>query len=353
MVTLGFVISPEEASALGKDTKSCYESRIGGHPVFYGAAANVDDLKCARCEKAMSLLLQLYAPDMDDIHRNLYVFVCKTCFTTNWKDGCKVVRHMALEAKDCSACTVCGLNAPYTCANCKCAHYCSKDHQIMHWSIYDHKSECKSSLEANHVTAVKFGFKASFIETEEEEDDETEEIETLSEGVANTMALVPTKTIVAPEADDQPWGDEEYEKASADVDKAFLKFQKKLKHNRKQVIRYYRTFTEDDNDGSWLEPLWVADQGKLTREDVPNCELCGSQRTLEMQIMPQMLNYLDIDHVNPNAIDFGTLLIYSCDKNCSEFLNDGRSWTSEFIYRQDFSSEGIGYEQKKARFGYK
>lgn len=50
--------------------------------------------------------------------------------------------------------------------------------------------------------------------------------------------------------------------------------------------------------------------------------------------MPQMLNYLKLDKVGEQGVDWGTLLVYVCENNCDE----GPSYKSEFIWKQDFSA---------------
>ena len=50
--------------------------------------------------------------------------------------------------------------------------------------------------------------------------------------------------------------------------------------------------------------------------------------------MPQLLNYLEVDSLSESTIDWGTLVVYTCGKNCSE----GDPYHKEFIWKQDFSS---------------
>lgn len=55
--------------------------------------------------------------------------------------------------------------------------------------------------------------------------------------------------------------------------------------------------------------------------------------------MPQILNYLNLDHSDPKSLDFGTLLVYTCPKNCHP---KDMHHISEILWRQDFSSQGMG-----------
>lgn len=59
--------------------------------------------------------------------------------------------------------------------------------------------------------------------------------------------------------------------------------------------------------------------------------------------MPQLLTYLGLDNSDVNALDFGTLLVYSCPENCS----GSKHLIEEVVWRQDFSQDGIGNQWMK------
>merc|ERR1712071_405196 len=80
----------------------------------------------------------------------------------------------------------------------------------------------------------------------------------------------------------------------------FQKFKEKTASYPDQVLRY--------NKGD--KPVWVSDSN--IPESVPDCELCGSKRKFEFQIMSQMLNYLHLDSVSDRGVDWGTLAVYVC-----------------------------------------
>ena len=52
--------------------------------------------------------------------------------------------------------------------------------------------------------------------------------------------------------------------------------------------------------------------------------------------MPQLLNHLKVDNLN-ESIDWGTVAIYTCTQNC----DDGPAYHPEFVWKQDFSEEGV------------
>ena len=131
--------------------------------------------------------------------------------------------------------------------------------------------------------------------------------------------------------------DEIAEDSEVDVDKAFLKFQKKISREPEQVLRYARVSYEPE--GSDPQPLWASNEGKPNEAtDIGPCAACGGRRTFELQVMPQLLNSLGIVHSDPDAIDWGTLLVYSCIANCS---SADKFYHKEAIWRQMFAEKGM------------
>ncbi|KAF9209119.1 Programmed cell death protein 2 [Haplosporangium sp. Z 27] len=131
-----------------------------------------------------------------------------------------------------------------------------------------------------------------------------------------------------------PVGDEIYENTKTDIDAAFLAFQKRIALYPDQVLRYARMEYELSNP----EPLYVSDIGIPKPEDIPACPDCGQERTFEFQIMPQLLSYLAIDHSAADALDFGTVLVYSCKDNCHV---ENKHYQHEIALVQHFSEDGM------------
>jgi hypothetical protein len=50
--------------------------------------------------------------------------------------------------------------------------------------------------------------------------------------------------------------------------------------------------------------------------------------------------HLELDHKDPSAIDFGTVVFYTCSKHCKA-ANDGQ-YCEEWFFKQDFSMDGVG-----------
>ncbi|KAJ2442223.1 Programmed cell death protein 2 [Coemansia sp. RSA 2440] len=91
--------------------------------------------------------------------------------------------------------------------------------------------------------------------------------------------------------------------------------------------------------------LLVSDTGAPT--NVPACEACGTDRQFEFQIMPQMLNYLNLDSTDPHSIDWGTLLVFTCPVSCEPT----DTFMPEVVCKQSFSSHGIGQKYLRAYYG--
>ncbi|KAI9506734.1 hypothetical protein GGI25_005608 [Coemansia spiralis] len=392
-----------------------FPSKIGGKPKWLDPThpLSVDRVLCDECGKPMVMLLQLYAPEdepKDAFHRMLYVFICRngkchrSCASrcmrvfrsqipennglyksdeivaadicssgsvcsgnsdSNEKDG-DIEWVLADHVKSAPLCVVCGLLGNKACSKCHLRHYCSRDHQITDWDS-GHRTQCKSSGKQNAESAEhrrklqRMLYPEQIIVSEEESgdaeddnnddgsDDDTED----NEGVKpEDMALVPVTN-------------ERVEDSEVDVDRAFLAFQNRISENPDQIIRYARS----PNTNEIGEPLYVSDADKpVAGFGIPDCEHCGAVREFELQIMPQMLNHLSIDSVDPFSIDWGTLLIYSCPSNCSKSSNSTTSsaetsnstcqnkvesslYLSEVICRQNFSSHGIGEKYVRAMHG--
>lgn len=61
---------------------------------------------------------------------------------------------------------------------------------------------------------------------------------------------------------------------------------------------------------------------------VPPCE-CGAPRRFEFQIMPQLISVLGMDAADPDAPDFGTIAVYSCEASCAR-----EGYVREFVWVQ-------------------
>ncbi|XP_010002533.1 PREDICTED: programmed cell death protein 2 [Chaetura pelagica] len=115
-------------------------------------------------------------------------------------------------------------------------------------------------------------------------------------------------------------------KHETEEDKIFQMFKERVASRSEQIIRYCR---------GGKGPIWVSGENIPEEKDIPNC-LCGAKRIFEFQIMPQLLNHLQVDSLG-ESIDWGTLVVYTCADNCG----DGSEYLEEFIWKQDFSAGSI------------
>lgn len=90
-------------------------------------------------------------------------------------------------------------------------------------------------------------------------------------------------------------------------DVVFYKFQQKIRYAPDQIIRY-------DWSG---QPLILT---KLTGNQPSTCRYCQSPLIFEFQLMPALVNFLKID--NQTALEFGTVIVYTCSKNCWQDSSD-------------------------------
>jgi len=304
-------------------------------------------------------VLQFYADldqHLDAYHRTIYVFCCKNgpCHKQPQKSF-KVLRsqlplcnkyyeendpdsddEQAISAEKLkyhvSLCELCGHHGDKRCSKCKKVYYCSKDHQKEDWGL-GHDVECKllekeqqapskEKLEQHQkIAPIKRKSATLFDEyelvTEDEPDGEPESLNKEMELLKSYYNSIGKPALKVSSS--------ELELDAVDpgyLDKDFINFQRIISKEKQQVIRYY----------GWVgaEPLWFQKVHKPTPEDIPKCQYCGANRMFEFQILPQLLYKLNVGCC-VDAVDWGTLLIYTCENSCSceEF-----GYLEEFIWRQ-------------------
>jgi pre-rRNA-processing protein TSR4 len=116
------------------------------------------------------------------------------------------------------------------------------------------------------------------------------------------------------------------------LDNRYSKFKEIVKSSPDQVIRYQRSG----------DPLWISSKNIPGPKDIPDCEACGSSRIFEFQIMPQMLNRLNLDTLEQGnnglsgeSIDWGVVTIYTCSSSC----NKSASYKREFLWKQEIDND--------------
>ncbi|KAJ8902367.1 hypothetical protein NDN08_006774 [Rhodosorus marinus] len=321
--TLGFLEKSVDPHELWREH---FPSKVGGIAAWLEPenVPSAEDLRCRVCTFEMVFLLQVYSPldsNHSAFHRALFVFICRT------KDcsGVAALRSQlarknkyypevydpdSTEHSDalCNLCQLCGLRATKRCAKCSQAWYCSKNCQTFDWRI-GHKRYC-GSLEngAEEEARIRWRFEESLLVMEDEV--------TADDSVPEGSALPASKGTLQDAAEDE-LPEDSFKTADADL----LEFQAKVAKDPEQVVRFGR-------EG---RVLWPFSQGKLLKSP-PVCESCGGIRTLEFQVMPQLLYFLKADNY---GIDFGTLAIYTCKNSC-----DIEGYVFEYVFRQSHGHHG-------------
>lgn len=341
-VQLGFAVPGHDS-----DFAHNFASKVGGKPAWMrrDRVLCADQTRCNVCGEQMYLLLQMYTPnddsESDAFHRMVYLFICRKleCHREAGKNhmarAIRVYREQMSERESLaqadrqavSRCIVCNLLGELACTGCGAASYCSLEHQQIHWNNHGHSKACGSSS-----AGVKFGFEPELLLVSEDEPDAGVGRENMLLELRKTLEamklVIPSdskqlKTVPKSEREIE----EGYEKTLVDVDKAFLLFQKRVIRDNEQVLRYARVYTDEDYFPSEdKEPLWVRDDQRPSLQQIGCCSNCRQPRTFEFQVMPQILNHLQLDHLDSNTLDFGVIAIYTCPNDCNiseNFLEEG------------------------------
>lgn len=329
-VELGFL----EKVPLWKLHHRYFPSKIGGFPAWLDLQ-NLplpQVLQCPSCGEPTSFLMQMYAeedasdPSGGSFHRTIFVFACRrsSCIKPGLSKSVIILRcglprkndfygqEPAIEDPDAKdpevknpLCSVCGCLAPNTCSSCKKTFYCSRSHQILAWKS-GHKEECvkiKGDPEVLRGEPIKSKVVFAEYELISEPEDPSDGVKLKSEEERNEE-YKDTVSKLKPELNGVEASElEKY--CGNSKDKVFRQFQKRIDDYPNQVLRY-------DRGG---QPLLISGKNVPGPNLIPKCK-CGARRKFEFQIMPQILNYLEQEETLEDGLDFGTILIYTCPKNC-------------------------------------
>jgi len=338
-----------------------YPSKIGGRPAWlrWDSLPKPEDLQCGNCGKQLVLLCQIYVPMdlpvglsgvMQPFHRTLYLFCCRDGPCSKFSTSVKAFRaerqHLPSDPnyddsdlneveltelcyemeKPHNLCNLCGCRGDKKCSSCHGVRYCSKQHQAVDWK-HRHKKECHNN--GNGLIQQLENIKVN--------DDNKElakhpiffqEYEIVIEAEPEAPRTTAKMAVEEEYPEASKPADRQLEKdlrklESQKVDETFAHFRERIDREPEQVIRYDIGKT----------PLWVSSANAATQGNIPRCPACGSERQFEFQVLPQMINYLGVE-TTMDSIDFGTLCVYTCARNCVE----GEAYKEEFVWKQDFSS---------------
>jgi len=248
-------------------------------------------------------------------------------------------------------CFNCGQTAKSRCSKCKLVAYCCKNCQSIHWKTM-HKSKCisakpnKSKSKNNNIKKSNYVYPSSQSTWSYNEMEIIVEPEPKIDKAQNQKELDKLNKKLMKEHENELKSEEvdaTVTNNNLKIDKYFLKFQNRLNRDSEQILRYYEFY---DQRCELKVSKAQADESKrfshrTGTKIVPPCPHCKGDRSLEFQIMPQILNYIKPEK-NPltnntqnskkskkitasdleKMIDFGVLNVYTCDKNC-DYIKSG------------------------------
>ena len=384
-VDLGFASPPSHPLRL---TQPYFPSKVGGRPAWLNPLhlPSASSLTCPLCRDPFAFLLQVYAPIRSSsalFHRTLFLFLCprQECLSRHSDDQPTVVcwrsqlgrvnafynaepapklgkreagpeEAMDEEWDGVHLCVVCGLKGGSVCSGCKAVWYCGRRCQKRDWKL-GHRAECAeataSSAPPPPPSPARRVGRASTLFPSYELSIDTEYIPSHSSDPLTHERALLSSYHSRPPSDDSD--DDDGLSALGRLhhrDPAFARFRRRIAHNPEQVMRYERGGEE----------LWVGSDGRGGGPGT--CGGCGGPRVFEMQVLPQLLWYLERQEGGVrragedermaaarafrDGLDWGSLMVYTCERSCG----DGqREYRQEYVHLQPHSGQ-IAQPQQQA-----
>ncbi len=331
---LGF---PEPALHDCDMLRHAFPSKVGGRPAWLDPRRlpSPEELKCPADGSTMRFLLQVYAPvegQADAFHRTMFVFVsCKasSLHGPGAADGsngaihrspgvqvlrCQLPRNNEFYVYDPltdrerlagpRCCGETGVADPWAVA----AH----ERAVVHGAPIHQNARTSVPLFPEYEIVIEeetMGEDAPMATTEQLLQENLQKATDLSKSNNFTEEELPSELI------------DEIEKNMPLEKRHFASFAARIAGAPSQILRYCF------DDGS--APICPSPHGIPRLDQIPPCEHCGACRKFEFQILPQVLNILGLDPADDDALDFGTIAVYSCSKSCS-----GQGYRREFAWVQ-------------------
>jgi len=297
-----------------------FPSKIGGKPAWLDLKnlPSPKDLQCPHCSSPLTFLLQMYSSDNSTphaFHRTIFMFLCtsSTCWSTispplvvlrsqldrdnpyyptQAPEDNSRWRADIVVGRDCPVCAVCGGRGDKMCSRCKGVSYCGEKHQKLDWKT-GHKEQCKEGA-VYGGSQLKWSLKEGLME-HEAEPDRIEEANDEKYKDLVEAAVGGGIDVGEAELDEIESGQVE--------DKTCDKFKQRVRRAPDQILRYERRGT----------PLLCAAKPLLS---TPSKCKCGSDRSFEFQVMPQLLSEIQLGLEADGGVDWGSLYVFTCDKSC-------------------------------------
>ena len=117
-------------------------------------------------------------------------------------------------------------------------------------------------------------------------------------------------------------GKEDKEVFESNMDSVFQKFADRVGQNPEQCIRYEyagQPLLYSKNDAVGKQLHLGGEDGKIaSSRGIPRCQNCGAARVFEVQLTPHVIEELESEEDSLDGMDWGTIIIGVCEKNCQE-----------------------------------
>ena len=323
-----------------------FPSKVGGRPAWLDLKnlPAVTEMLCPHCQQPRKFLLQVYAPDnevSEAFHRTIFLFLCTTnsCWTEPARSPVLVLRSQLGRDNDyypssapeeggrwrpdlvvglhTAVCAVCGARGDSKCGKCRVVAYCGQAHQKLDWRAGGHKARCgQNSGSVPAPSPVSWCLKEGLLDMEEEPDGAEDPGD--KEKYEEMAAMVGSGSLADCE------GLEEVERDQVE-DAVCERFRGRVRRAPGQVVRYER--------GG--RPLVCTASPAL--ESPPACQECGGERSLEFQVMPQLLTELRLGLDDCPGLDWGSLYVYTCQASCPI----ARGYVREHVQIRNFDNTNL------------
>jgi pre-rRNA-processing protein TSR4 len=121
-------------------------------------------------------------------------------------------------------------------------------------------------------------------------------------------------------------GREDKEVFESTMDSAFQRFADRVGQNPEQCIRYEfggqpLLYSKADGVGQLLQAsdrMNVGEKVQSRGKGIPRCQNCGAGRLFEVQLMPHVIEELELEEGGLDGMDWGTIIVGVCEVDCQE-----------------------------------
>lgn len=296
-----------------------FPSKVGGRPAWLAPnPPESTSVTCQTCSEPLSFLMQIYTggtvPRDDAFHRSLFVFCCRNpcCYS---KEGTmsppvKAFRCQLPRANEFYRFDPIDEDAPGTALQ-----------------EFDEKYKISNVFQENSFPELELFMDIEIMPDDASASNSEEMSKEQNMEVADINSPQEAQEIADLDA-----------AARHKVDLQFNRFKDRIAIEPAQVLRYQKGGV----------PLWINSESPQD-SSIPSCAVCGSKRTFEFQIMPQLLHHLEVEPVELNGkevasdtIDWGVLAVYTCSNSC----DIGKSYVNEIVYSNPVSEMAMDDDEE-------